>query len=144
VTGHVLLARSHINHCDRSGTHTADEFLVVDGFERAALFEILPRDLLDLCQSRFGQSPQFQKEVAHPRVRETIGPVQPGLFGVDQACATEHLQMMRGRRNTLTHLLGERFDRARPLRQQVEQLKTARAGGRLADAGDLVVDRAFW
>ena len=51
--------------------------------------------------------------------------------------------MVRGRRHALPGLPGERFDGPRPLREEVEQLETARAGGRLADAGDLLVDRGL-
>jgi hypothetical protein len=87
--------------------------------------------------------PQFEKEVTHLWGRETVGHVQPGLLAVDKTCTTEHLQMMRGRRDTLTSLLGEGFDRPWPLRQEVEELETVRAGGRLADACDLFVDRGF-
>jgi hypothetical protein len=143
VTGDVLFARSHVNHGDFASANPPDELLVVDGLERAAPFQVLPRDLLNLGQARFRQLPQFQKEVAHLRVRETVGHVQPGLLAVDKTCTTQHLQMMRGRRDTLTSLLGERFDRAWSLRQEVEQFETARAGGRLTDASDLFVDRGF-
>jgi hypothetical protein len=95
VTRHVLLTGSNVNQRDLAGANTADELRVVDGLKGAALFEVLPRDLLNLGESRFRQLPQFEKEGAYLRGRQAVGHVQPGLLGIDQASATKHLQMVR-------------------------------------------------
>jgi hypothetical protein len=51
--------------------------------------------------------------------------------------------MVRCRRDALTGLLGERFDRPGSLGKEIEELETVRAGRGLADACDLLVDRAL-
>ena len=67
-----------------------------------------------------------RKNAAHLWVRQSIRHVQAGLLSLDQTRASEHLQMVRGRRDALAGLVGERFDGPRALRQEVEELETAR------------------
>src|SRR4030095_5534031 len=105
-----------------------------------ALLQILARDVLDFCQPCLRQASQLEKELADVRVGEPVGHVQTGLLCLDETHPSEHLQMVRGCRDALARLVGEGFDGPWPLRQEVEKLETAWAGGGLADACDLFVD----
>ena len=126
MTRHVLLARPDVDERDLAGANTAHEFVVVDGLQCAARVEKLTRDLLDFGQPRLRQLPQVEKERAHLWVRQSIRDVQAGLLGVDETCASEHLQVVRGRGDALAGLSGERFDGPRALREEVEELEPAR------------------
>ncbi len=143
VRRHVLLARADVDERDLAGADTPHEFVVVNRLQRAAFLEVLARHVLDFCQPGLRQASQVEKELAHLRVRQPVRHVQAGLVSLDQTRASEHLQMVRGRRDALAGLVGERFDRPGALGQEVEELETARTGRGLADARDLLVDRGF-
>ena len=140
VSRHVLLTRTDVDERDLAGPDTPHEFVVAHRLQRAALLQVLARDVLDFRQPGLRQASQGEKELADVWVRQPIRHVQAGLLGLDQTRASEHLQMVRGRRDALAGLVGERFDGPRPLRQEVEELEPARAGRGLADARDLFVD----
>jgi hypothetical protein len=83
----------------------------------------------------------LEEELTDLRVREAVRHVQARLLGLDQTRASQHLQMVRGRRDTLAGLTGEGIHRPWALRQEVEELETVRAARGLANPGDLFVDR---
>jgi len=62
---------------------------------------------------------------------------------LDQTRPSEHLQMVRGRRDALAGLVSERLDGPPSLGQEVEELETARTGRGLTDTRDLLIDRSF-
>ena len=51
--------------------------------------------------------------------------------------------MVRRDRDVLPRLLSERFDGARALREELEQLESAGTGGCLTDTGNLLVNGSF-
>ena len=143
VPRHVLLTRPNVDQRDLAGANPPYQFVVVDRLQRAALVEVLARDLLDFGQPRLRQVPQVEKERAH-LAGPPAGTSRRGRpSGVDETCASEDLQMVRGRGHALAGLLGERFDGPRALREEVEELEPAGTRGRLPDAGDLLVDRGL-
>jgi hypothetical protein len=143
VSREVLLTGTDVDEGDLAGADTPHELVVANRLKRTAFFEVLARHLLDLGQPRFRQASQLEKELAHVRVREPVRDVQARLLGLDQMGASEHLQVVRSRRDTLAGLVGERFDRPVSLGQEIEELETVWARCGLADARDILVDSAL-
>jgi hypothetical protein len=139
----VLLARPDVDERNFAGADPPHELIVGNRLQRAASFQVLARDVLDFCQARLRQTAQVKKEVAHLWVREPIRHIQTCFVGIDQAGTSKHLEVMGSRCDAPARLPGERFDGAVSLRQEVEELETARACHGLADARDLLVDRLF-
>jgi hypothetical protein len=141
VGRHVLFMRADVNQRDFAGSNTAHEFVVINWFQRAALRQVLAGHLLDFCQPGLCQTSQPKKEFPDVWVSEPVRHVQAGLLSLNQAGASEHLQMVRGRSDALTGLVGERFDRPCALGQEIEEFKAIRARRGLADTRQLLVDR---
>jgi hypothetical protein len=96
--------------------------------------------MFDLRQPALGQASQLEEEGADLRIGQAIRHVHSGLLRLDQAGSPEHLEVVGGGRHAPARLVGERFDRPGPLRQEIEELEATRTGGRLADTGNLLVD----
>jgi hypothetical protein len=116
---------------------------VTDSLQSTPLVQVLAADLLDLGETRLRQRSQLQEERADQRVRQSVGHMQTGLLGFDQAGAAQDLEVVRRIGDALANLRGQRVDGARPLRQEIEELEPARARRRLADPRDLLVDRGL-
>ena len=143
VSRHVLLTRTDVDERDLTGADTPHELVVANRLKRAAVLQVLARDVLDFCKPGLSQASQGEKELAHSWVRQSIRHVQAGLLSFDQARVSEYLQMVRGRGDAVASLAGERFDRPGSLGQEIEELEAARAGRGLANARELFVDRDF-
>jgi len=143
VRRHVLLARPDIDECDLAGADTPHEFVIAHRLQRTAFFQILARDVLGFCQPGLRQASQLEKQRTDVRVCKPTCHVQARLVCLDQTRASEHLQMVRGRCDTLTGLIGERFDRPGSLGEEIEELETVRACRGLANPRDLFVDRGL-
>src|SRR3990172_10070887 len=104
VTGEVFLARPDIDHRDFTGTNAAEQLVSVDGLHDAPFLQVLPADLVDLCEPRLRQHPQTEEEFPDLWVGQPVRHVQTCFRAVDQAGAPPDLKMMRGIRDALAEL----------------------------------------
>src|SRR5262249_38510266 len=132
-----------VEHGDFPGSHAPKEFLPFDGLHRAALLEVLPRDLIDLRKTSLRQSAQGDEEPADLVVGESVLDVQTLLLGVDEPSSPQHAQVLRRVGDGNRRLLGENLDGARALAEQVQQFEPFRRGQGLSETRELLVDRIF-
>src|SRR5439155_15540002 len=69
-----------------------------------------------------------------------VGDVEAVLLRLDEARGLQYLEVLRDVRDALSGLRHERFDGARRLAEEVEQLEANRVRGGLPDPGELLVD----
>ena len=140
MAGAVLLGRTDIEHGDLAALHAAQELVALDGLHRAALLEVLARDLVDLGEPRFREPAQRDEEPADLVVREAVLDVEALLLRVDESRGAQHLQVLRSVGDRDGRLLGERLDGARSLAEQVEQLEPLGRRDGLPEPRELLVD----
>ena len=94
MPGPVLLAGTYVDEGYLTLSHPPKKLFTAHRFHSAALFEKLPRDLLDFREPGFGQPAQRMEEAADVLIRETVLDVQALLLGVDEACGPEDLKVL--------------------------------------------------
>src|SRR6266568_6667945 len=125
----------HISRAD-----AATQRRLVDLLELGALGEELSLDALHLREPRLGHPSEGEEELRHLRIGEPARDEEPLLVRLDEPRGSKDLQVLRGVREAHVREPREDVDRARSLREQIDELDPVRTRERLGYARELLVD----
>ncbi len=98
---------------------------------------------LQIDQALFSQTTQIHPQIGDPLFRQPVKHVFAVLARVHEPGRAQHLQVRARQLDTDVSLLRQGFHRFLTLTQQLDQFQTFRAGQRLADTADLLVENIF-
>ena len=134
VTRVELLRRANVDQDHLTGAQPPAQLLAPDALN--LLTEIGTRGALDLTELGGGGVAKGEPDGEGLIASEGVTDPRPLALSSDQAGCVENLEVLRGVGARLATRLSELVDRSRGLGQQLELLKSARAGERLAHDGD--------